>query len=526
MKTIIKFFLTISFFFLLGACDPSLVDEPPLGPTEATYFATTAEFRAKIASAYAAYYDWYHFAAPEFNFAGYVTSTFLLPGDDLTEANGDRTEVELFDGSLNPTQYRTGFIWKACYKAISRSNVVIDKVKTIDYSGYEGADEVTKIGGEARFLRAYAYFTLYNMFGSCPVITDRPQSIEDAQRSKNPASEVIGQVIDDAKDAIESLPESWDDVNKGRATKNSARGLLLKALVFRANYNNDNTADFEEAITVFNTMTASLTTNYIDNFSAFTENNEESLFEIQGSKAGAINNLFLHNDGPWRGVENLSIYRGYMMEPGGEGFNDATTKFLITEKLLTNHGTDPRISVFLNPEDGRGGLIFQKYNKPDGVNNFPPVNGGSSNNERLLRYAGSKLLVAEAMLKTGDPAEAIQQLNDIRKRARDWALAEGFGDGTIPADYDPAETNSATIMEWIMDERYIEHAGEGQRWWDLKRWHASGDVDLTGWGGGIEHFSTALSSPVQFDVNKHLLFPIPQEEINNNVNINENNPGY
>ena len=42
--------------------------------------------------------------------------------------------------------------------------------------------------------------------------------------------------------------------------------------------------------------------------------------------------------------------------------------------------------------------------------------------------------------------------------------------GTEPADYSTAQTDKATIMKWIMDERFIELAGEGQRWFDLRRW--------------------------------------------------------
>ena len=77
-----------------------------------------------------------------------------------------------------------------------------------------------------------------------------------------------------------------------------------------------------------------------------------------------------------------------------------------------------------------------------------------------------------------------------------------------------------------MDERYVELAGEGQRWWDLKRWHESGDIDLSGWTGSDIHFSTNLASSSLFDVNKHLLFPLPQTEIDRNDAILENNPGY
>lgn len=77
---------------------------------------------------------------------------------------------------------------------------------------------------------------------------------------------------------------------------------------------------------------------------------------------------------------------------------------------------------------------------------------------------------------------------------------------------------------------YHAYVNQGEvfphRWWDLKRWHASGDIDLTGWDGSEDNFSTNLASPVQFDVNKHLVFPLPQEEVERNSAITENNPGY
>src|SRR5690606_1136669 len=146
------------------------------------------------------------------------------------------------------------------------------------------------------------------------------------------------------------------------------------------------------------------------------------------------NNLNLAHDGAWRGVENMSVFRGFMMEVGGRGdFNDATnTRYLVTEKLLSAFGSDPRISVFLDPEDGVEGRIFQKYNKPDGANQLSGFHGGSVNNERILRYGDVKLLAAEAALKAGSAAAAIGHVNDIRGRARTWAQTSGHGDGTVP----------------------------------------------------------------------------------------------
>lgn len=515
------------------SCNPNLVDEPTASQTEDNYFNVDVSFRSATASAYAALYDYYHYGSPNFAASNardrWVAGTWLLPGDDLTESQGFRSEFELFDGGLNPTNVQLEFIYGSSYKMIARANVVIDKVRTIDFSEFDNPQEIAMMEGEGLFLRAYAHWKLYNIYGSVPIIHERFQPGDDTNLPKSPALDVLNKVIDDARLAIDMLPEAWEAQYAGRATKNSARGLLTKALIFRGNTTGAG-ADYIEALTVFNTIAAELEPNFIDNFNAYTENNSESLFEIQASNATAgFNNLALYNDGAWRGVENMSVYRGFMMQPSDPGQNNvnASTRFLITDKLLTNFGDDPRIKVFLSPDDGFEGKIFQKYNLPAGVNVIIERGGGGSlNNERVLRYADLKLLAAEAELRTGNPGGAISHVNDIRTRAREWGLESGYGDGTLPQDYSAAETNPSTIMEWIMNERYVELAGEGHRFFDLKRWHTAGDIDLSGWDGGDTNFSTELASPVQFDVNTHLLFPLPQVELERNSAINENNPGY
>lgn len=514
------------FAFIMASCDPTLVDMPPTSQTELTFFESAREYRIKLVSVYAGVFDDYHFSAV--GWSGWISGIWLLPGDDLTENLGANTSFELFDGSLNPNNSRLQFAYSSAYKSIARANVLLDRINSIDYSGFDGADEISMIEGEALFFRAYQYFKLFNIFGSVPLVTRRLQSETETSQPKSPALDILSQVVIDLQSAIDKVPESWPANYAGRITKNAARGLLVKALVYRGNYTRS-TSDYQDALTIYGGITASLVPDYLYNFSATTENNVESLYELQATVAGSnTNNLNLSHDGAWRGVENMSVYRGFMMEFGGRGdFNDASsTKYLVTQKLLDGFGSDPRISVFLNPDDGVEGRIFQKYNKPDGVNQLSQPHGGSVNNERILRLADVKLLAAEAALKTGNIAAAINDINDIRARARTWALESGYGDGTVPAAHPSMETDVNTVMRWIMDERWVELAGEGHRWWDLKRWHVAGDINLSGWDGNVNGFSTELSSPVQFDVNKHLVFPLPQAEIDRNAEITENNPGY
>jgi len=535
MKAIKIFFVVL--VTVLYSCDPTRVEVLPSAPTELDYFANTDEFRLATFAIYAQSHDLYSSDSPEVNQSRGLAQLWKLPGDDITEVNGAFTEVELFDPGLNSTWNRISGVWNPYYRMIQRANVIIEKVATVDYSDYDGASEIDNMGGEALFLRGYAHFHLFLMFGDVPLITERIITEDQTNQPKTAADKVLDQVIADLNEAEGLLPESWDEANAGRATKNSARALLVKALMTRAAYFGS-TADYSDALTVFGRITNVLIPGYDDVFNVYDENNAESAFEWQASSPTSNGgNFSLHNAGPWRGVELMEIFRGHFRVPadwpGEEAGWESLTRYLITDKLLNYAGDDPRIAYWLGAV-GQG-LVLQKYVKP-GQDEQGTRHQLSRNNERVLRYGDLKLLAAEAALKSGQPGVAIGHINDVRARANAWGATLVAGTDyndvitpslTLPTPRNTGETNSATIMQWIMDERFVELAGEGHRWYDLIRWHKSGDIDLSGWGGGDTHFSTYLDgSPFQFDVTKHLLFPIPQDEIDRNSSITENNPKY
>ena len=504
-RTILTALVTV---FSFNACNIERVDSPPLGLTEDSYFTLQSEFEQVLYNAYAKMTDWYWFRAQSF-----LQPMYFLPGDDITEENGVYGTWEIFN-NVNPTDGRISYFWRATYELIQRTNVVIEKTTNADPSLFDDPSFLAIHRGEALFLRSLANFKLFNMFGSAPVITER-LGVETLHQPKSEGTALLDQVITDLEAAIPLLPASWDETQRGRATKNSAYGLLLKALVFRGDYSG-NAADYTAALAAYNNISATLTTDYTDNFSAFTENNEESIFEFQASRAPGQDNVWLQNDGPWRGVEVMSTYWGFYTVVSNESRNNLPgNTWKITQKMFDAYGTDPRVAIFTEPN-----RAFTKYGK-EGLDELSGT-VGSLNNVRILRYAESKLLAAEAMLLSGgSKAEAIGLINEVRKRARDWS-------GTAePADRSTAETNDATIMQWIEDERAIELLGEEQiRWFDLKRWDARGYKDLSSWGGGDQHFSTDLAANFQFEYPKHLVLPIPQSEINANEAITENNPGY
>jgi len=514
-----SFIIKIGFIIIVAmilSCDADRLDTPPQGLTEETFFKEENDFRLALMNAYAKMIDWYWFRAGDAD----LHAMYHLLADDITEDNGRYNTWEIF-ANINPNNGDISYYWEKTYELIQRTNVIIEKTRNADPAEFDDPTFLEYNLGEGLFLRALANYYLYNRFGTAPVITERLGSGK-TNTPRSEGTQLLDQVITDLQEAANLLPDSWDAENVGRATKNAAYGLLAKSLVFRADYTG-NTSDYSAAIQAFNNISGrSLTEDYTDNFNGLTENNEESLFEYQASFNGNNDNVWLYNDGPWRGVETMSTFWGFFTVVNGSAKNNFQgTTWKVTEKFMDNYGDDPRIAFFT--EEGRA---FTKYGK-EGLDAPTPNRPSSLNNIRLLRLADVKLHMAEAILKSGgSKSEAIGMINEVRERARNWAIADTIV-GETPELRDVNETDNAVIMDWIMEERAIEFCGENDiRWFDLKRWDATGDVNLANWDGGDQYFSTDLSANFQFEYPKNLLLPIPQEEIERNSAITSNNPGY
>jgi hypothetical protein len=483
--------------FVIHACDKSKLDLLPHGPTEQSYFLTEDDFNKATLGIYSKMSDffWYNGGA-----GGSPITVFLLPGDDIT-TNQSNEEFEVF-GSLQPSNGRLSYLYSRLYQMINRAILVIQKVNEEKGDVYKTPNMKNYNKGEALFLRGYAYYNLWNLFGTSPLVTDRVTSTSQFTPTGTTGTQLLDQAIKDFSEAASLLPATWDAANRGRVTANSANGMLGKSLVFRASAAKA-AADYTAAMTALNKITsAQLVTNFNDNFAWDTENNRESLFEFQASQAFGFDNVWLDNDFD-NAVGALSIYWGFYSNNGtGQG---GRSRYFGTTKLLDAYNaSDPRRDSTLNPEN----RTVRKYASRDKLSQSGVA---SINNYRILRFADVLLLKAEAMLQSGgSTSEAIGFINQVRARAR------AMGAGPEPANFSASETDKTRIMQWIMDERLRELAGEGQRWFDLRRWQMQGIISLNS-----AFFSSNLSD-VAFQLPKHLNFPIPNSETDVNPNVQQN----
>lgn len=392
-------------------------------------------------------------------------------------------------------------IWRGPNPGILYCNTVLESVPEMDI------DENLKnrILGEARFLRAHYYFILVQLFGDVPMTVATPKPGDDLLPSRTARSTIYDEVIiADLVEAVRLLPvrESYSGSDVGRASKGAAAGMLAKVYLTLGMY--EESLQMSELV---ETLGYTLNADYSDNFGGEErhKNTGESLFEVQYyglTKAGFWDD---ENQANW-----LSTYMGPRNSGwvgGAYGWNQPTQEFvdsyeegdLRIEKTILYEGCPPFDGKNYKSNMSNTGYNVRKFLVPLTVS--PDYNTNSAS-VTVLRFADVLLMKAEALNELGRTTEAEEPLYRVRSRA-------GLTDR---ADVENLTTEQMRAM--IRNERRIELAFEGHRWFDLIRWD-NGQYAL--------NFLHSIGKTNAAE--KHLLFPIPQKERDANPNLTQNT-GY
>jgi hypothetical protein len=367
------------------------------------------------------------------------------------------TEFDEFDGDLTTMDDQFfGPFYTALYKSILSANNVI-----------ENSDD-TEDAGEAKFLRALSYFKLVRAFGDVPVVLSASPSLTDESVlvRQDAAGIYENVIIPDLMDAIEALDNSG--LSDGRATRIAAQALLGKVYVQRGDYAS---AEGPLAAVVSGAAEAgvSLQENYRDIFGAENDLNSEIIFATQIT-ASIVDEYGFSEFWSWYGgLDTKSL------EPLDEDLIDA---------FGGRDSEDLRFPVVIDTTTYTASAKYPQENGPD-------------HDWIELRLADIILLYAETLNELGrSPAEVLDLLDPIRERA-----------GLDPLSEDDLDSQEE-VREAIHDERRLELAFEGQRWFDLVR---TGTVE--------EEMGQSINS-------NYYLFPIPVSEILSSFGVITQNPGY
>lgn len=511
-----KIFLSLFFLFFAASCDRDFDQPNPNSPVIESFWQSESDAVKGINAVYSTF----HRTASLYS--RFLFYHGMLRSDEGYGSGGDVTLNNVM--SFNQTNYNEGLsagTWQNLFIGVFRANQVLAYVPGIEMN------EALKnrIIGEAKFLRGLFYFNLTLYFGRPPII------LEPSERTDRPGNATIAQawaqVEKDLSEAAPALPLSYAGDDLGRATRGAAFGLLGKAYLQQRKYQ-----EAANALAWFITGEGkglySLTANYQDNFKASTENNSESVFEVQfrfnpnESTDDDVDETRINNTG-------TSIAQFYA--PRGVGFSDGgARRWLIGEFEKENAASgarDPRLAATLlfDSTDVRGPQFTMVYGQTF-ASRYGTTGGESSavwfrkqlndsepgrteegfrspNNFRLLRYADILLMYAEALNGIGQTAQAYSYVDMVRARV-----------GLRPLTTVRPGLTQAQFLEQIKHERITELTGETWRFADLQRW---GDL-------GPE---LAVRDPelTNFVKGRNEYYPIPQSDIDLNPNLSQN-PGY
>lgn len=547
---------------IVSSCSDSFLDVKPKAALSISTLQNNKGVNSLLTGAYALLDGW---ATAEGAYRSYQVGADnwvygSVASDDAYKGTiaGDQPPISLIEqhNIASDNIYFRGK-WRGMYDGIARTNDVLQILPNVlDIT----EPERQQIAAQARFLRGHFHFELKKMYNNVPYIDEVTYDPNNLESTKVPNTADIWPNIEaDLKAAYDVLPTK--QAQPGRATRWAAAATLAKAYLFEGKYP-EAKALLEEIV---NSNQFKLADNYHDNFKAVTNNNVESIFEVQYSV----------NDGA-SGGENGNIGSTLNYPYGGGGVTTCCGFFQPSQNLVNAFKTDattglPLLDTFndsdvtsdqgieatapFTPYDGpvdprldwtvgRRGIPYldwgvhpgktyvrdQAYGGPYspkkhvmyrsdvGTNTFAGNPRLNANNYRMIRYSHVLLWLAEIAAQQNDLEAARGYVNQIRTRA---AKPAGFVkkiDGTPAANYVIGLYNNpfpdqATAIKAVQFEQRLEFAMEGHRRFDLVRWKIADKV-LNAYYA-VEGNKRSYLKNVTFVAGKHEYFPIPLQEILN-----------
>lgn len=563
MKSFNKFLALAMTIFLVTACEDALNKLPLDAPSDQTFFSSKTDLDLALTGAYRDIY-WR---------SGSLPFHALLDGaTDLGFLRTDFSGLQSYSmGSHSSTTTAFEATWDRMYSGIGRCNNLLDNMHRAQDA--VTADFYSQIEAEAKFLRAYYYSWLLQLYGDVPFVTTVAEDIEASKIAKTPKGEIAAALYEDLDAAAPILEPAEEGGRKGHATRGAA--WALKARI--ALNNGDYAIAAAAAKEVMDSQEYTLHADYGELFSYAGENSEEAIFSMP-HKVGFMVVALPREQGSRNGNGYSQIVPSQFMVDSYE----CTDGLLIDESPLYDPSTpfenrDPRLEAsivrtgaefatyiytndpgakttqrtvdgvtttvpnndFTNAFHSFTGYLWRKYSAPEDV----PANVTQGELDWILmRYAEVLLIYAESKIELGEiDATVLSAINQIRARA--------YGVDVTSTDY-PAitTTDQSELRAIVRRERKIELAQEGFRMTDIHRWNIAQYV-MPGWlmGRPLTAYSAMTFTPT-FDEHGHPhydggeslyrkvhnrvfvpsrdnLWAIPQNDINVNKNLVQN-PNY
>jgi len=502
MKNKILIIVSVLLLIASSGCKKYL-DQPVLGnQTLENFYSTPLECEQAIIGCYQSLSpeDWWEMDF--FWLIGDVCSDDAFKGNSI---EGDQAEFgNMARWNIDANNEWLDIKWRYSYITISRANLIIEHVADASIN----QELKDKIIAEAKFLRGWAYFELVKNFGGVVLVDKQPNPEDVIGRSTEEQTWAF--IEKDFSEAALGLPEfSSQPVNEnGRATKGAALAYLAKAYLYQGKYQEAR----EKAYQVMMSNNYDLESDFGNIWSVQNPNGIESIFEIQHNyddvqyTGNALPVLTRSRaDGGWGFATPGSHLENFMQ-------GDPRLQHTIIKHGDSVDADHPSYDTQLDQNES--GRINRKYYL--GLLERPPSEEHvkSPLNYILFRYADLLLIYAEASYFSGFEADALTALNDVHTRVGNT----------------PLSVSGQDLLNAIHDERRMELALEGHRYYDLKRTgsleQAIGDFVNYNTVNSTDLYDAGNQQGILFDASRHYLFPIPQAEIDISGGIITQNPNY
>jgi hypothetical protein len=515
---------------LLTGCDKDFLNRYPLDSySNETLWKTASDANSALAGCY----------------SGWEYGDNVIYDDCTTDNAYDQFPAEGFEtfASSLATASNAG-VGKYDYTTIQRCNWFLDNVDKTPMD----ATLMTRMKGEARFLRAYRYFVMSQCYGDVPLVLHSVTPSEANAFSRTPKSDVVKYILDELTAIAPALPVSYSGSDIGRITRGAVLGLKARVELYNGKYT-DCIATCQQLMS--STFNYSLYPSYTDLFRPQNSNNQEVILDVQylmnNNSEWVLGVLLPNSLGGWSSVAPLQSLVDTYETINGKTIQDDPTY----NPLQPYQNRDPRLEAsIVHPGSFYAGSYFNPYKGDDiiGGNNASPsgynfkkyvsdiddYNGTAYGTDIwntggsiiVMRYAEILLTYAEAKIESNQiDASVYKAINDVRQRA---------GMPVVTAATYPDQASLRTL---VRRERRVEFAGEGLRYYDIQRWKIAETV-MNGkiYGcpqGSVDSNTGALTLTPNSNVevatrdfsSKYYLFPIPQSEIIIDKNLTQNS-GY
>lgn len=481
----IKYIILIAISFSAISCDDFLNPTPDTVIVSETYFKSDADLQTGIIGIYDAIQGVNeNTVTNDARVNRGVILEYLL-----TEHRSDNTRSQTVEGSradfhrylVDANNIQSEDYYASMYQVIFRANNIMT------FMDVANPENVAKYTGEAKFLRAYAYFNLVRLFGDVPLVTEVVLgSDKEALFTRIDKEIIYAQIVQDLQEAVNTL----DNRYKGRASKAAAQALLAK--VYMTKQDKDYAAAKLLCEALIATNEFQLQTNFYDVF--YTELNSEIIFAIQYA-------FGVETESQSFSAEFTSTLR----QGRQDGLNMVNQNLI--DDFASSGGTRTAVSFVTIASSGRS-EVAKFLPQGSNVTTVPPTYGSNPQNAGndwiVLRYADVLLMHVEATIAGGtatSDAAALASFNKVKDRA-------------FPTTA-PNNITNVTKNQLLL-ERRVELAFENHRFFDLVRFGVADNV--------LSAHAATMNYPDYSG--RALLLPIPAREINLSGGLLSQNPGY